>query len=206
MTVAQYYKIVGRDKNPMDDIICNSLIEGFNLHGINSSNEKAIFMSQMSVESMNFKKFEENMNYSAKRLLEIFPKYFNLSNVKSYANNPQKIANRVYANRYGNGDENSGDGWRFRGRSLIHLTFKNNYAKCAKELGVDILNNPDFAKEYEMAVEIAFWYWTDRKISSAILKNPKDVILEVTALINGGKNGLEDRRIAYNRIIPILSS
>jgi putative chitinase len=145
------------------------------------------------------KRLEENLNYSAKRLLEVFPKYFDSYEIAlSYANKPKMIASRVYANRMGNGDEASGDGYKYRGRGLIQLTGKTNYVAFDRFLNADgeIISNPDLvAKNKEYAVLTAFFYWDSRKLNNLIDKdgNQYFVCKEITKRINGGYNGINDR-------------
>jgi putative chitinase len=156
--------------------------------------QAAHFFAQCAHESGNFKIFVENLNYSEKGLLETFPKYFNSTNVKNYARQPQKIANRTYANRYGNGNEASGDGWKFRGRGSIQLTFRDNYSAFADYVkDKTVLSNPDQVAD-KYAFDSAFWYFDYKKIWSVCNEGVSDtVIKKVTKLVNGGQNGIEDR-------------
>src|SRR5574344_3076465 len=122
------------------------------------SNEVAAhFFGQCSVESAGFTVFTENLNYSAKRLLEVFPTYFNAQNVQKYANCPRKIASRVYANRLGNGNEASEDGWKYRGRGAIQLTGKSNYKAFEKWLKLTDLNPDDVADKYYWETALFFF-------------------------------------------------
>ena len=181
-----------------------------NKYEINTALRLAHFLAQVNHESSNMKVIEENLNYSAKRLLQVFPSYFkNLEEAKLYEYRPQKIANRVYANRMGNGDEASGDGWKYRGRGLIMLTGKSNYMNFSKWLviGDMLVKKPDFVIENkEYTVLTALYYWTTRKINNLIIANSEqyDVCKKVTKVINGGYNGLDDRwqrfKIIYNKI------
>lgn len=116
------------------------------------------FFGQLKAES-NLKPISENLNYSAQGLLKTFPKYFNSKEALLYERNPKKIANRVYANRMGNGDELSGDGWKYRGRGFIQLTGKNNYSKLSNYTGIDYVNNPDLLLTEADAMIAALWYW-----------------------------------------------
>ena len=166
---------------------------------INTALRLAHFLSQINHESGDMKRLEENLNYSAKRLLEIFPKYFYTYEIAlTYANKPKMIASRVYANRMGNGDEASGDGYKYRGRGLIMLTGKSNYMNFSKWLGIGdmLVKKPDFVIENkEYTVLTALYYWTTRKINNLIIANSEqyDVCKKVTKVINGGYNGLDDR-------------
>jgi len=177
---------------------------------INTALRLAHFLAQINHESGDMKRLEENLNYSAKRLLEIFPKYFDSYEIAlTYANKPNMIASRVYANRMGNGGEGSGDGYKYRGRGLIQLTGKANYVAFDRFLNAngEIVSNPDLvAKNKEYAVLTAFFYWDSRKLNNLIDKdgNQYFVCKEITKRINGGYNGLDDRwqrfKIIYNKI------
>lgn len=159
---------------------------------ITTQNRIAHFLSQISHESTGFTKLVENTNYtSVSRLLQIFPKYFTSATAQQYINKPIDIANRVYANRLGNGNEASGDGYKYRGRGLIQLTGKANYQSYKNYSGVDIVSNPDLATRIDIALDIAGWYWNTRNINSAADKND---VVAVTKIINGGTNGLADRK------------
>ena len=155
----------------------------------------AHFFAQTSHETGGFKAFSENLNYSAQGLQGIFGKYFPGNLEESYARNPEKIANRVYASRMGNGDEASGDGWKFRGRGALQLTGKANYEAFAKFLNNnEVLTNPDtVATKY--AFESAMFFFERNKLWAICDKGINDAsILELTKRINGGTHGLEDRK------------
>ncbi len=154
----------------------------------------AHFFGQTAHESGNFTAFSENLNYSADGLKKIFPKYFPGNLADLYARNPEKIANRVYASRMGNGDEASGDGWKFRGRGALQLTGKSNYEAFAKYLkNSNILVDPGLvATEYSF--ESALFFFDNNKLWSICDKGVTDeAILALTKRINGGTHGLADR-------------
>ena len=154
----------------------------------------AHFFAQTAHETGGFKAFAENLNYSAQGLQGIFGKYFPGNLEESYARNPEKIANRVYASRMGNGAETSGDGWKFRGRGALQLTGKDNYAAFAKYLNKpEIMTNPDLvATTYSF--ESAMFFFEKNKLWSICDKGINDAaILELTKRINGGTHGLADR-------------
>lgn len=154
----------------------------------------AHFFAQTSHETGGFKAFSENLNYSAQGLQGIFGKYFPGTLEESYARNPEKIANRVYASRMGNGDEKSGDGFKFRGRGALQLTGKDNYAAFAKYLNKpEIMTNPDLvATTYSF--ESAMFFFDKNKLWEICDKGINDAaILALTKRINGGTHGLEDR-------------
>jgi putative chitinase len=160
---------------------------------ITSNLRLAHFLAQCALESMGFTATVENLNYSAPRLLQVFPKYFKNVDVNDYSRNPQKIGNRVYANRMGNGDEASGDGFKYRGRGYIQLTGKNNYTSFSKFIGEDCVANPDLvATTYPLAS--AGFYFNSNNIW-AICDQGADVatVTKVTRAVNGGIHGLADR-------------
>lgn len=152
------------------------------------------FFAQVSHETAGFKLFTENLNYSADGLRKIFGKYFpNNLLANAYARKPEKIANRVYANRMGNGDENSGDGWKYRGRGAIQLTGKANYKAFSDFIkDPEIMSNPDLvATKY--AFESAMYFFTKNKLWSICTEINDNSILTLTKRINGGVNGLTHR-------------
>jgi putative chitinase len=157
----------------------------------------AHFFAQTAHESGGFKTFSENLNYGAKGLRGIFGKYFPTDALaRAYERQPQKIANRVYANRMGNGPENSGDGWKFRGRGALQLTGKETYQAFANYIGrPDIMDNPDIVAT-ELAFESALWFFDRNKLWSICDKGVNEAaILALTKRINGGTHGLDDRRM-----------
>jgi len=155
----------------------------------------AHFFAQTSHETGGFKAFSENLNYSAQGLQGIFGKYFPGTLEESYARQPEKIANRVYASRMGNGDEASGDGWKYRGRGALQLTGKANYEAFAKYLGTnEVMENPDLVAT-KFAFESAMFFFERNKLWTICDKGINDAaILELTKRINGGTHGLEDRK------------
>ncbi|MEW8561534.1 MAG: glycoside hydrolase family 19 protein [Candidatus Thiodiazotropha sp.] len=157
----------------------------------NSKVRLAHFFSQVLHESGCMRYDMENLNYSAKALRAVFGKYFKTKRqAEGYARQPEKIANKVYANRMGNGVESSGDGWKYRGRGLIQLTGKNNYRAFAKWIDDDrIMDDPDLvASEY--AVHSAVFYWDKNNLNKIA---DKDDVVRMTKRINGGTNGLAHR-------------
>lgn len=164
----------------------------------------AHFIAQLAHESGAFKYTSENLNYSAKALMAVFGKYFPTAELaNNYERNPEKIANRVYANRMGNGNEESGDGWKYRGRGLIQLTGKDNYSQCSRDMNLDLINNPDqLANDANIAVLAAGWYWSVRKLN---LYADSDDIISITKRINGGLNGIDDRKAYLERAKSALN-
>jgi putative chitinase len=165
----------------------------------------AHFLAQCSHESVGFRVVSENLNYSAERLKVIFPKYFPGNLSESYANNPMKIGSRVYAGRMGNGDEGSGEGYKFRGRGYIQLTGKNNYAGFGKFIGEDTIANPDLvATRYPLAS--AAFFFDSNKIWTICDKGATaEVVTAVTKSVNGGTIGLPDRIKNFNEYYNLLS-
>lgn len=161
---------------------------------INTPQRQAMFLAQVAHESGQMKFMKENLNYSAKGLLATFPKYFNATTAAEYARQPEKIASHVYANRMGNGTEASGDGWKYRGRGAIQLTGKNNYAAAGKDLGLDLVGNPDLASSPETGIRLAGWFWNKNNLNTLA---DEGKFKAVTKRINGGYNGLADR-LAYH--------
>ena len=135
------------------------LTETCMMYGISTHIRVASFLAQIYHESALRLNPVENLNYSADRLLEVFGKYFTPAQSAQYARQPERIANRVYANRMGNGDELSGDGWKYRGRGLIQITGKENYRNCGAALGVNLIDLPDKLLEPNYAVMSAGWFW-----------------------------------------------
>jgi putative chitinase len=180
--------------------------ETFQKFEINTPLRVAHFLAQVMHESLDFKFKEENLNYSIKGLLKYFKKYFPTEEVaKQYALQPQKIANRVYANRYGNGDEKSGDGWKFRGRGDMQTTFYDNYLALGGYLGIDLISNPDLVSTPKYARLSAGYYWHKNKLNLVADKGDSDtVITSITKKVNGGYNGLNDRINRFRKIYNIL--
>ncbi|XP_076042845.1 glycosyl hydrolase family 19 domain-containing protein HI_1415-like [Oratosquilla oratoria] len=165
----------------------------FKKYSINTPLRQAHFLAQIGHESSSLKATVENLNYSKSALLRVFRKYFQTNALaEEYARKPEKIANRVYANRLGNGNEASGDGWKYRGRGLIQLTGKSNYERFDGTTSYDVVTNPHLVADNAiLAVEVAGWYWNSRNINNWA---DADDVERVTKLINGGTNGLESRK------------
>ena len=146
----------------------------------------------------------ENLNYKAETLMEHWPKRFPTMDIANqYARNPKKIANMVYANRMGNRDEASGDGYRFRGRGCIQLTGHDSYFHCGQALGVDFVANPDLVASPKYAALSAGWFWATHKCND--LAQVQDWV-KLTKVINGGTIGLDDRILHTNQALAVLTS
>jgi putative chitinase len=168
---------------------------------IDTKKRQAMFLAQCAHESGQFRTVVENLNYSADGLQRTFPRHFRTASVRNYHRQPEKIANRVYSNRMGNGDEASGDGWRFRGRGLIQLTGKSNYILCSADLEVDLLENPNYLVTPEGAARSAAWFWWKNDLND--LADIGDIVGS-TRRINGGVNGLEHRKQLYRSAMKVF--
>ena len=192
-------------KNPYIDQWHKALSQLLPDYEINTPQRIAAFIAQCSHESGGFTALEENLNYKPATLRKLFSKYFPTDELANqYCSKPNKqeaIANRVYANRMGNGPEESGDGWAFRGRGLIQLTGRTNYEKCGQGLGLDLISDPMYLESPEGAARSAGWFWHVNKLN--ILADSGD-IKTMTKKINGGFIGLEDRIKHYEHILHIF--
>lgn len=162
------------------------------------------WLAQCAHESTNFRELSENMNYSAEGLLKTFPKYFNAIEAAQCARKPEKIANRVYADRMGNGSIESGDGWKYRGRGLIGLTGKTNYRMFGRDIAQEkeLLDNPDMLLEPKYATLSAAWFWAMNGLNQ--LADTKDIV-GMSKKVNGGTIGLDHRKQLYTQICKALS-
>jgi putative chitinase len=180
----------------------NVLVEKFNL---NSGLRLSHFLAQCAHESGNFKVLNENLNYSADGLLKIFPKYFkDKATADAYARKPEKIANRVYASRMGNGDEASGDGYKFRGRGFIQLTGKSNYQAFSDFIKEDCVANPDLVATKYPLTSAAFFFDKNKLWDICDKGATPEVVTLVTKRVNGGTHGLDDRLNKFNTFNSIL--
>jgi putative chitinase len=172
--------------------------------GITTNLRLAHFLAQCALESNNFTATVENLNYSAPRILQIFPKYFKGIDPTPYAHNPAKLGSRVYANRMGNGDEASGDGFKFRGRGYIQLTGKNNYTSFSNFVGEDCVANPDLvATKYPLAS--AAFFFNSNNIWAICDKGADDAtVTKVTRAVNGGTHGLAERLQNFKKFMKAL--
>ena len=192
-------EILGRDSGDLYD----AMIEIFPKYDITTIPRVAGFLAQCGHESNNFKILSENLNYSATGLNKIFPKYFVRAgrDAEEYHRQPEKIANVVYANRIGNGDTDSGDGWRFRGGGFIQLTGRANYQNFAESVGMTAEEATDYVRTSKGAIESACWFWETNNINQYCDRMD---ILHMTKRINGGTIGLEDRMKHWAHAIEVL--
>ena len=169
---------------------------------INTPKRRAAFMAQCHHESEGFTVIEENLNYSSHALLVTWPEHFTFEQSRDYARQPVKIANRAYANRNGNGDEASGDGWMFRGRGLIQTTGRSNYAAFAAFKGLSLLDATTYLSTADGAIESALFFWKTHRLNA--YADVED-IKGMTKIINGGYNGLTERETLYHQYLAEYS-
>jgi len=203
ITVEQFTEMFPKNKNPQ--AWTTALNEVLPTYQIDTPERIASFLAQCGHESAGFTVLQENLNYSADGLNKIFKKYFpTLESAQPYARKPEMIANRVYGGRMGNGDEHSGEGYRYRGRGPIQLTGKDNYAACSDFLFQDdtLLQNPDMLLDPEYALHSACWFWWKNDLNN--YADSADLVT-MTKRINGGTIGLEDRIAHYNQAMEIFA-
>ena len=177
------------------------LNQTFERFGLDTKMEQACFIGQFSYESNHFKDLAENLNYRAETLVKLWPKRFTPELAAQYAHQPEKIANFIYANRMGNRDEASGDGWRFRGSGLCQLTGHDNFYHAGKSLGVDLVANPDLARTPQYAAATAGWFWQTHNCDK--YANSQDYN-GLTKVINGGLFGAEQRVATMKQAQTVL--
>lgn len=168
-------------------------------YNIQTHHDISAFLAHVGHESGDLRRVKENLNYSVDGLLKVFPKYFkDRQEAEKYARQPIRIASRVYANRMGNGNEESGDGWRYCGRGLIQLTGKSNYQKFAKYVSKSLDDVISFLEVPKGACTSAAYFWKTNNCNDKTIE-------ESTKIINGGTHGLEDRKTRFQRIINKIS-
>lgn len=171
---------------------------------INTQLRVCAFFAQTAHESANYTQIKENLFYRAESLVKVFPKYFpTLAVAQPYANKPEAIANKVYANRMGNGPEASGDGFRYCGRGLIQLTGKQNYELCAASIKMPLPEFVEYVQTFPGAVHSACWFWKTNNLNQWADKGD---IVTLTKRINGGTIGLEDRKAHYAHALKVLGA
>lgn len=186
------------------DVWIKALVSEMALTNIfNQPNEAASFLAQISHESNGLRVFEENLNYSAERLMQVWPRRFPSNEIaQKYEHSPERLASFVYANRMGNGDEAGGDGWRYHGRGPIQLTGFDNYDKCGSAIDLDLINKPGLLLEPVHGIRSAIWFWIANGLDK--LDADTDVRME-TRKINGGETGLAHRQAMFDRCLSILN-
>ena len=192
-------------KNVISEEVLSQIPETVEKFKLNTPLRLAHFLAQCAHESGNWRFKVENLNYSAAALQSVFRKYFpDEATAAQYARKPEMIANKVYASRMSNGDEASGDGWKFRGRGYIQLTGKQNYSSFDKIIEDDLLSNPDLVAEKYPLLSAA-WFWDTNNLSSLADKGATDAdVTAITKRVNGGTHGLEDRLSKFNIYYTLL--
>jgi putative chitinase len=202
-TVEQIRALVPRALGGPDDWY-ESMYEALPQYGITSVPRVAAFIAQCAHESGGFSTLEENLNYKAATLTRIWPQRYPAGVADQFAGNPEAIANKSYGGRMGNGPEDSGEGWKFRGRGLLQLTGKDNYSSCSKFMFQDdtLLDTPDILLDAYYAIHSACWFWHKNNLNQ--YADSGDFVT-MTKKINGGIIGLEDRKKHYAHAVDVLS-
>ena len=201
-TQAKFETIIG--KNPYADHWFEALCEILPDYDINTVPRVAAFLAQTAHESGGYRAIKENLNYKAESLMRVWPRYFpDMATASRYAHNQEAIANRAYANRMGNGPEESGDGWNFCGRGLIQLTGKSHYQRYAESLEISLDEASEHLTTFEGCVQSAAWFWEANNLNQYADNGD---ILTMTKRINGGTLGLEDRQKHYQHALHVLGA
>lgn len=183
------------------DALTAALNVCFNTYQITTAEQIAGFLAQCGHESTSFRVMRENLNYSASRLVAVFPSHFpTLASTVGYVGHPDRIANRVYADRDGNGDESSGDGYKFSGKGYIQITGRYTYNLLATSLGKTLDDTVAYLQTIEGAATSAAWYWNAHRLNRF-----GDDIVGMTQVINGGQNGIDDRLARYQAALQVLT-
>jgi putative chitinase len=199
-TQEKFEQIIGKNANTNDwfESLCEILPD----YDINTVPRVAAFLAQTAHESGGYRAIKENLNYKAESLCRVWPRYFpNIEVARQYAQQPERIANRAYANRMGNGPEESGDGWKFAGKGLIQLTGKDNYTRYAQSLEISLEEASEHLTTFEGCVQSAAWFWEANNLNQWADSGD---ILTMTKRINGGTIGLEDRKKHYEHALHVL--
>jgi putative chitinase len=171
-------------------------------YDINTPERVACFLGQTMVESAGYRALVENLNYKPETLMKVWPHYFPTAEIaQQYGHHPEQIANRAYANRMGNGPEESGDGWKYCGRGLIQITGKDNYSRFAQSIDTPVEEVPEFLGTFEGAIQSACWFWESNNLND--LADAGDIV-GLTKKINGGTLGLAERQQHTNNAHQIL--
>jgi len=197
ITREQLKRLLSNNNKPIvNDEIIDGLLKTMDKYGISENDKRiAMFLAQVAHESGGFRFMVESLRMSAERIMKVWPSRFpTLESAKPYAFNPERLANRVYANRMGNGPEESGDGFRYRGRGFIQLTGKSNYEAFARSQGMSLSDVISYLETYEGACESAGWFWHTRNLNA--LADAEDVVA-VTKRINGGLVGINERILLF---------
>lgn len=191
-------------KNLYIDQWCDALNKILPDYSIDTPERVAAFLAQCGHESGGFTFLKENLNYRAESLVRTWPRHFPTMDIATqYARQPERIANRAYANRMGNSDESSGDGWRYAGKGLIQLTGRNNYAAFANSIGMPLEEVPAYLETFDGAVQSACWFWDTNRLNQFADSGDIDTM---TRRINGGLHGIDDRKARYNQALSVLGA
>ncbi|HLJ25466.1 MAG TPA: glycoside hydrolase family 19 protein [Candidatus Angelobacter sp.] len=201
-SVDQLTQCLPRNTNPGN--LFRALSDVLPKYEITSVQRVAAFLAQCGHESLDFTVLQENLNYSAERLHQVFARYFpTLESAQPYNRQPEKIANKVYGGRMGNGPEASGDGYKYRGRGAIQLTGRDNYRAFGKTLGKSIDDTVAYCGTLPGAVESACWFWQQHELNA--LADAND-LANMTKRINGGLHGLDDRQARFEKALAVLGA
>jgi len=201
-TQEQFEEIIG--KNPYADHWFEALCQILPDYDIDTVPRVAAFLAQTAHESGGYRAIKENLNYKAESLCKVWPRYFpDMATAKAYEKQQERIANRAYANRMGNGDEASGDGWKFCGRGLIQLTGKSNYSRYAESLEISLDEASEHLTTFEGCVQSAAWFWEANNLNQWADNGD---IKKMTKIINGGDLGLADRIKHYEHAKHVLGA
>jgi putative chitinase len=202
ITEQQLQQIIGR--NEYIEYWCEALNKLLPEYEIDTPHRVAAFIAQCAHESGNFKFLQENLNYKAESLCRVWPRHFpSIEVARQYAHKPEKIANRAYANRMGNGDEASGDGWKYCGRGLIQLTGKSNYKAFADSIETSLEETAKYLHTFEGSIQSGCWFWENNNLNKWADQGD---IKTMTKIINGGYLGLEDRIKHYEHALHIFGA
>ena len=200
LTLNQIKQFCPKHKQPQ--LLVDTLNKFLPLYGITTKEQIACFLSQCSHESAGFSRLSENLNYSAAGLCATWKKRFpTMASAKPYTRSPEKIANLVYCDRMGNGNEASGDGWKYRGKGVIQLTGKANYEKLSKGIGKPLSECIDYCATLEGGIESACWFWKTNNLNHYVEKNDFEGL---TKAINGGLNGYTERQELHKVALGLL--
>lgn len=201
ITLEQIQYLCPKNKNPKDlTTFLNAILPKYD---INTKERIACFLAQVIHESSQFTALKENLNYSAQGLCATWAKRFpTMASAKPYSRSPEKIANKVYCDRMGNGSEASGDGWKYRGRGTIMLTGKDNYNKFAKSIGKSLDDTVSYCESLEGAIESSCFFWSTNNLN--LYADSKD-FTTLSKKINGGSIGIKERREIYDIAIQLFS-
>jgi putative chitinase len=202
MNIQQFQAIVGN--NPYAEHWIEALNKCFDEYEINTPLRQAAFMGECCVESAKFTAIQENLNYRASSLNAQWKSHFPTMEIaQQYEHKPEMIANRAYANRMGNGPEESGDGWRFRGKGLIQLTGRDNYQGFADSVGMSIDDAAAYLETFEGCVQSACYFWESHNLNALADQGDID---KISHIINGGTLGIEERRHFYQIALHALGA